>query len=348
VILTSVEENCKAKHNTAVSNVLTSKFEQYKTDMSNLIYDASTDNNNLYVSLKATPFPAFILDLDAESVGIIALEGKPEITQCIQNQDDLMSGDNEVVNFKVKNTEDVDNVEFYSSINCNQGASAWSTNFNIDGLQTKTITAEINPVNPNQGTLSGACRLTVTDLKSGNSDTCDFGIKVGYESGIICSPGEFYCDDNLFNVLKCSSDGKNDAIYEECDYGCTYENGNAKCSGEETAEDKFSCEDCDAFAMNTIFGSFWECKSCKPKFLQTNTLCVFSFIKLALVPIALIFGTLFGVGIFGKFKAIKKNKAVVWILSLLTASIVAFLIYTLFFLGVVALIIFGIVRGVYK
>jgi len=112
----SVIENCKAKHNTAVSNVLTSKFEQYKTDMSNLIYDASTDNNNLYVSLKATPFPAFILDLDAESVGIIALEGKPEITQCIQNQDDLMSGDNEVVNFKVKNTEDVDNVEFYSSI----------------------------------------------------------------------------------------------------------------------------------------------------------------------------------------------------------------------------------------
>jgi len=340
--------DCIASHNTEVSNILKSKLEQYKTDNSNLIYDVSTDENNLYISLKATHYPAFILDLDAESVGIIALEGKPEITQCIQNQYDLMSGDNEVVNFKVKNNVDVDNVEFYSSITCNQGANAWSTNFNIDGLQTKTITAEINPVNPNQGDLSGTCSLKVTDLKSGNSDTCNFNIKVGYESGIICTPNELYCDDNLFNVLKCSSDGKNDAIFEKCDYGCVYEDGKAKCSGQPPIPDQIYCENCDAFAMNTIFGSLWEAKSCKPKFLQGNTTCVFSFIKLALVPIALIFGTLFGVGLFGKFKAIKKNKPVIWILSLLVALILAFLIYTLFWIGIIVLIIFGILRGVFK
>jgi len=109
------------------------------------------------------------------------------------------------------------------------------------------------------------------------------------------------------------------------------------------------CADCDAFAMNKIFGSFWESQSCKPKFLiHNNTFCLFSFIKLALVPIALIFGTLFGVGLFGKFKAIKKNKPVIWILSLLVASILAFLVYTLFFIGIVVLIILGILRGVFR
>ena len=347
-------ESCKGEHNTEVSNILKSKLDQYKIDMSNLIYDATTDNNNLYVSLKANPYPAFILDLDAESVGIIALEGKPEITQCIQNQDDLKSGDNEVVSFRVKNAVDVDNIEFYSSILCNKGADAWSTNFNIDGFETKTITAEINPVNPNQGDLSGTCTLKVTDLKSGNFDSCGFDIEVEYESGIICQPNSLSCDDNLFNVLKCSSDGKNKAIFENCDYGCEYESGQAKCSGQPPAIDKLKCKSCDAFAMNKIFGKVFKSQSCKPTLLalppQTVTFCLFSFIKMAVTPIVFLFTLLFGMDLLGKFKTLKgKKKGITrFLISAVIGVILATLVWFLFWVGVIAFAVFSVSRVVVK
>ncbi len=334
-------ETCKNIYNNEVSNILTNKLEQYKTDMSNVIYDANLDKNNLYVSLKATPYPAFILDLDAESVGIIALEGKPQITQCISHQD-LKSGDNEIVNFRIKNNANVDGVEFYSSIKCNQGAKMWSTNFNIDGLETKTISAEINPVNPNEGTLSGTCKLTVSDLKSGNFDSCQFGIDVTYESGIICEPDSLSCDDNLHNVLKCSSDGKNTPLFKECEYGCEYIVGGAKCRGEPPIPPILKCESCEDYALNTL--TFGLVKSCKPTIFQNTIFCMFSFVKLILVPVVFLFALLLGGDLFKRFKSIRKNEMIVWILSFSVAIFLATIVYLLFWVGIILTILFLVIK----
>lgn len=342
---------CKTTYQTSFNNIVASKLSTYKTNMATLIYDAKTDTNALYVSLKASPYPAFILDLDASDVGIIALEGKPKITNCIPNQIDLKSGQTKNVQFSVKNDVSVSGVEFYSSINCNQGVTGFVPNFNIDGLQTKQITAELHPANPNQADMSISCTLRVTDSKSGNYDTCGFSGSIKYESGIVCEPYTFSCDSAFQNLLQCSADGKNKVVYKTCEYGCQITSQGAECRQEAPPVTPLSsCKSCDAFAMSKIFGNVFESKQCKPTLLalppQTYTTCFLSFIKFGLIPIVFIFGTLFLAQLLGSFKAIKKNKLVIWLLSLIIAGILAYLTFILFWMGLIALILVIIIRSV--
>ena len=220
---------CKSKFDAQSNIILSNKLSKYKSDNSNVIYDADTDDNNLYVTLKATPFPAFILDLDAKDVGIVALMGDPDITQCVINQPDLKSGQNKVVNFVVKNDANANNIEFYASINCNQGIIGFIPNFHIDAYETKIMSAELIPVNTQENDLPFSCTLKVIDSKSGNSDSCLFAGAIKYESGIICQPNSLTCDADFQNVLKCTSDGKNKVLYKECTYGCEISEGEGKC-----------------------------------------------------------------------------------------------------------------------
>jgi len=257
--------SCKATFDSQVGRILEEKLSKYKTDNSALIFDADTDDGNLFVSLKAFPYPAFILDLDAESVGIIILEGKPKITQCIQDQTNfnkLSSGQGKNVQFSVKNDVDVDGVEFFSSISCDRGATGFIPNFNINGLETKNIIAELRPSNPNAGDLNGNCVLEVTDLKSGNSDSCGFDITVEYESGIICEPGELSCSQDFSNLLRCTSDGKNKIVEQECEFGCEISSTGAKCRAKPPpSPTPEGCKDCFEW-FSSLFKS--ENEQCKP------------------------------------------------------------------------------------
>jgi len=164
---------CKNNFNSGTAQLLQSQLSKYKSEVSNLVYDVSTDNNALYVSLKSPPFPAFIIDLNAKSVGIIALKGKPKITQCVSDQK-LESGKNQVVSFTVLNDANVNNPEFATSILCGKGITAFTPNFNIGANQQKTITTELIPSNPNQNVISSLCTIKVTDIKSGKSQVIFF------------------------------------------------------------------------------------------------------------------------------------------------------------------------------
>ena len=333
---------CKVDFDNDVANILQNKLEKYKSDMSNVIYDANTDANNLYVTLKATPFPAFILDLDAESVGIIQLVGKPKITSCIESQS-YQSGQNEVLQFSVKNDVAIDNVQFYANVECDDGLTGFVPNFYIDGLQDKTISVELHPTNPDQGSLNVNCKLTVSDLKSGNSDDCNFFGTVEYESGIICEPNSFYCDDVFENVIKCTADGKNKVVYETCQYGCEVVAGQGKCREEEPPVPSGFCEDCDAYAKGLFFGWASDSISCKDKTFQGPFFCIFAILKLLAIPFLFVFSLILG---FNAIDKIMKGeyKVLSWSLAIVLGGIIGVLTYFFFYVGVVIFILIAIVR----
>jgi len=332
---------CLNEFQSSSTSSIVDKLDKYLEDNSDLIYDASTDSNALYVSLKATPFPTFILDLDAKSVGIIALSGEPEITSCIEDQE-LNSGENKQVTFSVKNNGNADNVQFYGSIECDEGVAGYVSEFYIDAGETKTITSELIPSNPNQGTLYSNCELKISDLKSGDSDSCNFDVDVAYESGITCTALKRYCDDSNENLMRCSSDGKNLVLEQECDYGCKYTSSGAICSNETVVETEY-CADCEAYAKGLIFGWLSDSQNCKSKTFQNTYFCIFAILKLFAVPIFLILSLAFGIPFFTKLLG-KRNTALIWIISLISAFIIALLTYYIFYVGVTIIIIYLILR----
>ena len=108
------------------------------------------------------------------------------------------------------------------------------------------------------------------------------------------------------------------------------------------------CKNCDAFALSRLFGGIWKERACKPKLLQTTITCLFSFIKLFLVPIVFIVSLLFGAQLFGRFKAIREKKFVIWILSVVVAVIIAYLTFILFWVGVLLFIGYVVARFAIK
>ena len=346
--------SCKTFFDADVNNILSSRLNSYKSSNSNVIYDADTDRNNLYVSLKATPYPTFILDLDAEWVGVVSLEGKPKITQCIENQD-LTSGVNNVVNFNIKNDADKDNVEFYGIVQCDDGATGFIPNFNIGSQQEKSMTAELIPTNPDEQTLNSNCALKIVDLESGNFDECFFTISVEYNSGITCSPNTLSCDNEFKNLMQCNEDGTNKFILQECQYGCEYAPTGAKCRGEKPPTPEGKCESCDAFARNLILGKIFKSQACEPQlvmpsppFIQSNTTCILQILGLFAVPVLFIFSLLFGSDFLKRFEVLRKDKRVLWVVNVIVAGLIAYLAYLTFWIGAVAFGIYVVARMMIK
>lgn len=332
---------CKTKWNTEISSstYLTDRIGTYELNNANLIYDANTDSGNLYVALKASPFPTFILDLDAVWVGIVPLAGKPVITQCITPQTSN-SGSTKVVNFGIKNDANV-NAEFIGSISCSTGTQGFIPNFQIGAGQTLTKTTELISSNPNTQDLISSCTLKISDLKSTSSVSCSFTNTVKYVSGITCSSESLSCEGN--NIMRCGSDGKSKTTEKSCPNGCEYVSGGVRCKGETNITQVTPpCTSCDSFVQSQIFGSFWKSKKCQRGVLYNSLTCSFSYIKYAVIALVFLFGLLFGQGFFSQFKNIPSWAS--WLIALIVALILGWLVYFSFWLGVIIFIIYIIVR----
>ena len=321
-------DSCKSTFNSESSKFLQNKLSSYQSSVSNLVFDSSTDSNALYVSLKAPPFPAFIIDLNAESVGIISLEGNPKITQCITAQN-LDSGKNKVVSYSVKNDANVNNVEFLSNIICSSGVSPYSTSFNIGANEQKTLTAELIPSNPNQQVLTSSCTLTIKDLKSGNSDSCSFNNQINYVSGIVCSANTLSCDDLGKNVVQCSSDGKTKSLKTECAFGCVVDSssGGARCIGQDDLDKNRTGGFFDKIKdfFNNLFGGVFD---------------FFKILKIGFSLVALTFSSLFLKDLISSFRALKRKSGIAWTISLALGLIIGYLVYLSFwFLILVGIIV---------
>ena len=128
---------------------------------------------------------------------------------------------------------------------------------------------------------------------------------------------------------------------------------NEECFGNKCVLKEDFCKDCDSFVLNQLIGSVWEDKKCKQVGIldavlnirtpQSNTICFLSWIKYALIIIALILGTLFSSDFLTRFKSIRRKPLIIWILSLIIASILAYLIYVMFWIGVISLIVYMLI-----
>jgi len=358
-----VVDECLSQSNTALSGLLVDRTSEYESNIANNAYDVNTDTNALYVALKAPPFPTFILDVDAEWVGIVPLSGKPQLISCIQDNQKLQSGTPVTLSFNIKNNAPT-SASFYGGIKCNQGVTGFINQFNINPNEQKQMTAEVIPSNPNEGDLPFSCTLTINDLKSSNQDTCTFTGTVAYVSGISCVADSLSCDNNLNNLLICSSDGKTLSLKERCNYGCEYKSGKAQCklNNDSHPPPEELCKSCDDFALSTLTGWFLPANKCDAKgwtfsfwnpLPQNTSLCIVSFIKYIVAFFASIIAIFISQDLLEKIRSLKKNKPARWIVSILIGLGIGFMLYLLigsilFYILLVVLIILLIFKSYLK
>jgi hypothetical protein len=205
--------------------------------------------------------------------------------------------------------------------------------------------------NPSCASVGGTCR-----------DVCSYGEYIiqssgcSKESDLCCKPGEimpcppgteeWYCSkDNPTKRFKCIN---GNPISEDCgknalghqfyceDGACVY-------------SDIPKCKSCDAFALSYFVGSFWKEKQCSAKILaippQSTTTCFLSLIKIAVIPVIFIFSFLFLFDFTRKYSPLKKNKILRAILSLIISLIVGYLVYAIFFVGVILFILIMLAKS---
>lgn len=114
--------------------------------------------------------------------------------------------------------------------------------------------------------------------------------------------------------------------------------------GNEGKNQSIICSSCEDFALSNLVGFAFPSKKCEAKSIlkiptQTPTICFLSFIKLLLIPIVLILGTLLGSDMLLNIKALGGSKIASLLIALIISGIIAYLIYVTFWVGV---IIFGV------
>lgn len=99
------------------------------------------------------------------------------------------------------------------------------------------------------------------------------------------------------------------------------------------------CKSCDEYALSRVIGSVWKDKACKGGLLYNITFCSLSLVKLFAVPIMFILVLILLPDLLSSINSIKKNKAIVWGISLIIAGLLAWAVWTLWIIGIIIFII---------
>jgi hypothetical protein len=185
-----------------------------------------------------------------------------------------------------------------------------------------------------------------------NSWTCKNKVCVESKDNLVdcCTVREGCLEDEICQNGECVGGGVVPPI-ENCltDEDCITK-ANGKCiSGRCKYPSEDICSSCDAFVKSNILGMIKSFK-CVPRWNHTNFLCWASYLKLGLVPIAFIIVWLFGIDFLKIFPVLKdKKKQGIRIgISALIGLIAGFLVFYLFWIGLIALIIFIAIRVALK
>lgn len=333
---------CLNNYNSDFSVGSSNKNNEYKSN--NNVESMSFSGNNLIVNSDIPTFqPVFKIFIDASWIGLKELKGEPDITSCVPNVE-ITGGTSKQVSLKVKNIG-ADAGQFDYSVTCQSNQVSFSgagSLVNAGQEQIINVLFSGTNTNPNQD-LTGTCTHTIVDRKSQKKDTCTSTYTVKYND-LICTPGELRCGVSNNKIIeRCNELGNAWEIYQNCgDKYCSFISGVVSCG--DVPPPSETCESCNEFALSKLVGSFWKEKECTPKFLQTFTTCIFSFLRLLLVPIVLIFSVLFGLDFVGSFKALKGNKLAIWIITLIIALILSYIVYVSFWIGLIVFIVYLIIR----
>jgi len=284
-----------------------------------------------------------VIRLRADWVGIKIPFGEPKIISAVCP--DFKSGENGEINLQVKNTG-TSTGSFVPSIRCQSVSQSYNIgSLSIPAKQTKTMTIPIDT-----GTFAGekldTCTIRVEDFNNPNnydevSTTCQL-LKPA-----TCIENKIYIESNC--IKKCTDGVKKDLTC--CTSGQTvYYNASAQSNEFEGfycgtsgsgGEDGIlpSCESCDAYALSKLTFGKIESLNCKPAWNHNTIFCMFSFIKLILVPIVFLISLLISANFFNSFKALRGKEIAGWLIGLLVAGLLAMAVYMLFFVGIIITVI---------
>jgi len=198
-------KTCISSYESKVDNLLVSKNNIYKNDINANRIDFTSNGLRVYNDV-ITTFPEFKITLDAKYVAIEELSGKPQITNCISDKT-IDSGDAYNGKLSVKNIGS-NTGSFYGSVSCSGSSTINDVAIgerSVNSGSTESFTTQLYGLNDLSGTQSNKCKVTITDRKSGDSDSCNFNLKVNFiEGSVIPTPQECNkdsdCEENSLCV----------------------------------------------------------------------------------------------------------------------------------------------------
>ena len=225
----TIQATCTNPYNNYVDQNTVNLISELKS--SNRIIDTAVISGSNLVLVFSEPisFPTFVVDIDAEFVGIFQLIGKPDVS-CPSDMT-INSGETATANINVKNIGQ-NNAVFSLKLTCDGNErQVTPQTLQLSKDQSKTAVGTITDTNrksvTGQDTITKSCTFIATDPNSLNQDSCTF--KVNVKSVEVCVPGKTICSEDLKDVLVCNSDGKSYSTQAKCDYGCENIGDKAQC-----------------------------------------------------------------------------------------------------------------------
>ena len=310
---------------------------------------ANGDNSEIFIDLdRQLAVADLLIKVRADWLGVVINVGKPQILSTTCNE--FKAGDMGKIIIQVKNIGTASGM-FVPSISCGIIQSTFNINaVPIDAGQVGTIEIPIDAVK-SVGGQTDNCKIRVQEYnKASNYDETSVSCKIVKPA--LCQEGSVditencirKCENGIPKQLKCCTQGEsllrdNSKINDEfLGYYCYSSNVGG---GEGELQ---TCQSCDDFAISKMIGMIFKSKQCKASFLQGMLTCSLSFLKYILAILVLIIGTLIGKDLFAGLKSIRKYEWLQWILALITAGLIAYLVFAIFWLGVAVFVVWLIFR----
>ncbi|MEK6882573.1 MAG: hypothetical protein AABY22_23330 [Nanoarchaeota archaeon] len=356
-------EQCIEIYNSDKQIALLSKDDEYKTTIRADSVEYS--GNNLVVRQSALSFqPTFKIFIDAQWVGLQELKGKPSIISCADKVS--IDGGEQLGNQLVVKNIGSNAGQFDYKVQCGSSEVSFFGDCGLveSGQETtcKLLFTGTNN-NPND-LLKGSCTHTITDRKSQESATCISQYEVSYSSAT-CVPSSIRCNPaNTKELQKCNTQGTGYELLDTCANSCTYsKNSNSfECSGKNKTIPPSSnaCSSCEAFAQSSLFGwvdstgifkdKKYQCESkgaslFPPKLAQSNTTCVFSFMKYLAVLFSVLITFILSLQFFREYKTTRRDKNLIWIMTIAVTLAVGLTAYYLWWMAILFVIALFVIKN---
>lgn len=367
---------CIYAYRNARDDLLRDRTQEYVNTLIN-VEDAEWVGGDLVLYEKPNPdthIPLFGVDLNAAWVGIQFVTGKPEMS-CPGNSE-AESGDTVTLQGTVKNVGDsVGAFTLYANCGNNYISIAPTTVSNMQPGSSTTYTLKVSGQAIGGEEISQKCVIGAYVTKKPEiKSECAFWHTATPRGGF-CEPGIKYCSLDGNQVCDCNSGGTALINCADCAYGCVYDisTAGAKCREQQCRLEGQSCDNaneccqypvalkCDdgvcKRSQDTPCGLF-DIKCWWDKLLQKGDCAglpihewLWCQIKNILGPFILIIsvfgfilGGLFSYDFLSKLIKDKKMKWLPVVLAIISGLVVAYLLFTYWWVGVIILILFLILK----
>jgi len=299
------------------------------------VLDQRVDGGKIRLDLgRLITFPQFRLIIDADYLELDIQTGVPQIVSTSNIK--FNEGSAGSMNVRVKNIGSSKGGFNVRILDCSNGFSSNtpSQGITLEPNEERTLTFEIiGSSTSTQGTLTGSCNVEMKESITQQIVKKSFSIEMNQIKE--CPPPQFACgvENNIHVIKECNSQGTGLVTIEKCasDEICSLTSSGAECKKEVGIEKGFFANIFDGI-KNFFKGIF------------NFTGGIFSVLRNMVTIIAGLFALLFGADLFNKFKAINKNKLLVWSFALLTSIAISYIIYRWFYVGLVIFTIFVLLK----